>query len=77
MSKPYKPRNPHSNSSYAKKRRREESERQIQELKDIGQFNKEEHYMASWIITIVIIGLILGFIFLIGGKDAVLFWLTK
>ncbi|MBF0595856.1 hypothetical protein [Faecalibacter rhinopitheci] len=75
MTKPYKPRNPYSNSPYSRKRRREETQRQIQELKDSGNWNENDSFGGCLIVGIVLI-IIMGFILIIGGPEGLLKWLS-
>ncbi|WP_313375152.1 hypothetical protein [Chishuiella sp.] len=75
MSKPYKPRNPYSNSSYSKRRRREETQRQIQELKDNGNWNENEANFGGCLIAAIALGIVMLFILIISGPDGLLKWM--
>lgn len=75
MTKPYNPRNPYSNSSYSKKRRAEESQRRAQEFRDKGVDIDNTDMTGGCILIGALLLLILGFIYLIGGSEAVIDWL--
>ena len=76
MSKPYNPRNPYSNSSYSKRRRREETQRQIQELKDSGNWNENEANFGGCLIAGIALVIIMLFILLISGPEGLLKWMS-
>jgi len=77
MNKPYKPRKPYSNSSYSKRRRREESQRKIQELKDDGSWDENETNLGGCLIIGFVLVIIMLFIFLIGGTEGLMKWLSN
>ncbi|WP_291091369.1 hypothetical protein [Empedobacter sp. UBA7494] len=74
MTKPYNPRNPYSNSSYCKRHRREESQRRIQEFRDKGIDVDNTDMTGAYILIEGLFLIILGFIYLIGGSEALIDW---